>query len=436
MILRLSKPPQSAPDALLREADIATEKFVAVVRMVVAVALYLAVELAFANGPMPDVGIIEARTGARIIIGLLFLAGAVTYALLYFGFWSRLMAYATVTVDILVIGLSLTGDLVEAGLPGRFAAALPAAVAALLVLAVGSLRLRPAVQIYSLALMFGLLAMAFSVEGMMQGSENATVGLAIYRFFSPTANAARLAMFVLFGLVLIAATARGQFLLRKGIEETTQRSNLVRFLPTELAPMLASGDITVLKSGQRARVALLFIDIRNSVMMEESLDPARLAAAMSAFRTRIRLAAERHQGVVDKFIGDGAFLVFGVPEARPDDASRAVACAKAILTALAQWNEAREAAGEAPIKVGIGVHAGEAFIGAVGDETRLEFTVLGDTVNVANRLEQATKDHGVAFIASAHALKEAGEDLSRWRDLGCAEIRGRRESLHIMGLSI
>jgi len=420
----------------LREADIATEKFVAVVRMVVAVALYLAVELAFANGPMPDVGIIEARTGARIIIGLLFLAGGATYVLLYFGFWSRLMAYATVTVDILVIGLSLTGDLVEAGLPGRFAAALPAAVAALLVLAVGSLRLRPAVQIYSLALMFGLLAMAFSVEGMMQGSENATVGLAIYRFFSPTANAARLAMFVLFGLVLIAATARGQFLLRKGIEETTQRSNLVRFLPTELAPMLASGDITVLKSGQRARVALLFIDIRNSVMMEESLDPARLAAAMSAFRTRIRLAAERHQGVVDKFIGDGAFLVFGVPEARPDDASRAVACAKAILTALAQWNEAREAAGEAPIKVGIGVHAGEAFIGAVGDETRLEFTVLGDTVNVANRLEQAPKDHGVAFIASAYALNEAGEDLSQWRDLGCAEIRGRRESLHIMGLSI
>jgi adenylate cyclase len=309
------KPSPNAPDALLHKADVATEKFVAVVRMVVAVTLYIAVEFAFARGPVPDVGIIEALTGARIVIGVLFLTGAITYALLYFGFWSRLIAYVTVTVDILVIGLSLTGDLVEAGLPGRFAAALPVAVAALLVLAVGSLRLRPAVQIYSLVLMLGLLALAFSVEGMTHGSEEASIGLTIYQFFGPTANVARLAMFVLFGLVLIAATARGQFLLRSGIEETARRSNLVRFLPTEFAPMLASGDITVLKSGQRARVALLFIDIRNSVTMEEALDPARLASVMSAFRTRVRLAAEEHQGVVDKFIGDGAFLVFGVPEA-------------------------------------------------------------------------------------------------------------------------
>jgi adenylate cyclase len=430
------KPSPNAPDALLHEADVATEKFVAVVRMVVAVTLYIAVELAFARGPVPDVGIIEARTGARIVIGVLFLTGTITYALLYFGFWSRLIAYVTVTVDILVIGLSLTGDLVEAGLPGRFAAALPVAVAALLVLAVGSLRLRPAVQIYSLVLMLGLLALAFSVEGMTHGSEEASIGLTIYQFFGPTANVARLAMFVLFGLVLIAATARGQSLLRSGLEETARRSNLVRFLPTELAPMLASGDITVLKSGQRARVALLFIDIRNSVTMEEALDPARLASVMSAFRTRVRLAAEEHQGVVDKFIGDGAFLVFGVPEARADDARRAIACGKAILASLAQWNETRMAAGDEAIKVGIGVHAGEAFIGAVGDDTRLEFTVLGDTVNVANRLEQATKAHDVALIASADTLREAAEDFAQWRDLETAELWGRPEPLHILGYPV
>ena len=432
---RLSKIPQSAPEALLRQADVATEKFVAVARMVVAVALLLALEFAFSRGPMLDVGIVEARMGARIVIGILFLTGAVTYALLYFGFWSRWIAYVTVTIDILVIGLSLTGDLVEAGLPGRFAAALPAAVAALLVLAVGSLRLRPAVQIYSLVLMLGLLALALSVEGMTPGSEDANVGINIYQFFGPTANTARLAMFILFGLVLIAATARGQYLLRSGIEETARRSNLVRFLPTELAPLLASGNVTELKSGRRARVAVLFIDIRNSVAMEEALDPARLAAVMSAFRTRIRMAAERHQGIVDKFIGDGAFLVFGIPEAGADDARSAITCAKAILASLAAWNETRQAAGEDAIKVGIGVHEGDAFIGAVGDDTRLEFTVLGDTVNVANRLEQATKLHDIALIASADTLREAGEDLSQWRDLGATELRGRPEPLHILGFS-
>lgn len=429
----MSKLPQSAPEALLREADIATEKFVSIARMLVAVTLFLAVEFAFSRGPLPDVDLIEARTGARIIIGILFLTGALTYAYLHFGFWSRWIAYVTVTIDILVIGLSLTGDLVDAKLPGQFAAALPVAIAALLVLAVGSLRLRPAVQLYSLVLMLGLLAVALGVAGISPGNEGDNVGIEVYQFFGPAANIARLAMFVLFGLVLIAAAARGQRLLRGGIEETVRRSNLVRYLPTELAPLLASGNVSELKSGRRARVALLFIDIRNSVAMEEALDPARLAAVMSEFRGRIRLAAERHQGIVDKFIGDGAFLVFGIPDAKDDDARRAIACAKAILAMLAEWNEVRRAADDNAIVVGIGVHEGDAFIGAVGDDTRLEFTVLGDTVNIANRLEQATKIHGVALIASADTLKAASEDPGLWRDLGFAELRGRAEPLHIMG---
>ncbi|HTN97612.1 MAG TPA: adenylate/guanylate cyclase domain-containing protein, partial [Nordella sp.] len=359
--------------------------------------------------------------------------GAAAYALLYFGFWSRWIAYVTVTIDILVIGLSLTGDLIDAQLPGRFAAALPTAVAALLVLAVGSLRLRPAVQIYSLVLMLVLLVLALNVDSMMAGNETDTVGIAVYQFFGPAANTARLAMFVLYGLVLIAAAWRGQYLLRHSVEETMRRINLVRYLPTELAPMLASGNVDELRSGRRARVAVLFIDIRNSVAMEEALDPARLAQVVSAFRSRVRQAAEAQGGIVDKFIGDGAFLVFGIPEPRADDARRAISCAKAILAQLSEWNEARQKAGDEAIKVGIGVHEGEAFIGAVGDDTRLEFTVLGDTVNVANRLEQATKQHDMPLIVSAETVLKAGEDMAQWRDLGAAELRGRPEPLHIVG---
>lgn len=429
----MPKSPQSAPEALLREADVAAEKFVAVARMLVSVALLIAVEFAFSRGPMLDVGVVEARLGARLVIGILFLTGALTYAFLHFGFWSRWIAYVTVTIDILVIGLSLTGDLIDAQLPGRFAAALPIAVAALLVLAVGSLRLRPAVQVYSLILMLTLILLAFNIDSLIKGGETDTIGVTIYQFFGPTANTARLAMFVLYGLVLIAAAWRGQYLLRHGVEESMRRANLVRYLPTELAPMLASGNVDELRSGRRAHVAVLFIDIRNSVAMEEALDPARLAQVVSAFRSRIRLAAERHGGIVDKFIGDGAFLVFGIPDPREDDAKRAVACAKTILTQLAEWNELRRQADEDAITVGIGVHAGEAFIGAIGDDTRLEFTVLGDTVNVANRLEQATKQHDTALIASADTVLKAGEDLAQWRDLGKAELRGRPEPLHIVG---
>ncbi|MFZ5672426.1 MAG: adenylate/guanylate cyclase domain-containing protein [Pseudomonadota bacterium] len=281
--------------------------------------------------------------------------------------------------------------------------------------------------------MLALLTVALNAEHLIDASETDSVGVAVYQFFGPAANTARLAMFILFGLVLIAAAWRGQYLLRNGIEETTRRNNLVRYLPTELAPMLASGNVSELRSGRRARVALLFIDIRNSVAMEEALDPARLVQVVSAFRSYVRVAAEQHGGIVDKFIGDGAFLVFGIPEPRADDAKRAIACAKTILAHLAEWNKARRKAGDDEIAVGIGVHEGDAFIGAVGDDTRLEFTVLGDTVNVANRLEQATKQHQVRLIASAETLGKTGEGLAEWRDLGAVELRGRPEPLHILG---
>ena len=122
--------------------------------------------------------------------------------------------------------------------------------------------------------------------------------------------------------------------------------------------------------------------------------------------------AKAHGGVVDKFVGDNALIVMGVPEAQDDDAARTLACARTLLARIAAWNAGPTPpplAG-APLRIGIGAHFGPAFVGAVGTDERLEFTVLGDTVNVASRLEQLTRETDGGLIASAPLLAAAGEE--------------------------
>jgi adenylate cyclase len=165
--------------------------------------------------------------------------------------------------------------------------------------------------------------------------------------------------------------------------------------------------------------------------MEESLSPTALSTFIGAFRQRVMQAAMTHGGVIDKFVGDGAFLVFGIVDPKPDDAARAVRCGQDILASVALWSAERAAAGETPVSIGVGIHFGEAFVGAIGDNARLEFTVLGDAVNVANRLEQATKDHRVPMLVSHEALTAGGADLTQWRALGSEHLRGRAQPIGI-----
>lgn len=137
--------------------------------------------------------------------------------------------------------------------------------------------------------------------------------------------------------------------------------------------------------------------------------------------------ARLHNGVVDKFLGDGALVVFGLPEAQGDDAARAVAFAGDLVEAIARWN--RKGEHDATVRIGIGLHCGEVFSGIIGEEARYEFTVLGDTVNVAARLEQATKVHGVPILASEAVRRAAGPATAVWREVSREPLRGRREPM-------
>jgi adenylate cyclase len=137
------------------------------------------------------------------------------------------------------------------------------------------------------------------------------------------------------------------------------------------------------------------------------------------------------------FIGDAVMGVFGISVPNGREADNTLAAALALRDAMLAWGRERERAGLAPVRVGVGAHFGAVFAGAVGDEERVEFTVIGDTVNVASRIEEATKVVGVSLLTSRDLLAAAGVtgDDPAWTAVPPGPVRGRSGQVELCRLS-
>jgi adenylate cyclase len=141
----------------------------------------------------------------------------------------------------------------------------------------------------------------------------------------------------------------------------------------------------------------------------------------------------RCNGTLDKFIGDGLMATFGTPDPAPGDATNALKCLRAIVDHFAAWNARRRASGRAPIDIAVGLHFGPVVVGSIGTERRLEFAVVGDTVNVASRLEAVTRELDCAGAISTEVAeavrREAGNEadtlLAGFVARGAVALRGR-----------
>jgi adenylate cyclase len=319
---------------------------------------------------------------------------------------AQLPVFTAVLDALLVLG-NLTYSHWGLGVPGGLFAVFPVTWVVPITLAAVAIHYQPRLQILvALIYVAGLSFLAFGGDALTPDERREDLSQ-INAVFSEQANLVRLAMILSLALILILVARQGRVLLERAVRETTLRVNLTRYLPRELAPVLTEQAFASLRQGRRAHVTVLFVDMRASTSFGEIMDPGRLAVFITSFRRRVLRAASHHGGVIDKFTGDGALLLFGVPGAGDDDARRALACGRTMLRLIERWNVKRQF--DPPVRVGVGIHTGEVFCGVVGDESRLEFTVVGETVNIASRIEQATKKTDCDLLASAETVQEAGE---------------------------
>jgi adenylate cyclase len=216
------------------------------------------------------------------------------------------------------------------------------------------------------------------------------------------------------------------------------RGNLARYFSPHFAAMLAERD-EPLGAVRRQNVAVLFADIVGFTRMAEGMAPETVVTLLRQFHDRMTAQIFACGGSVEKYIGDEIFAVFGVPEPTGADATNALTCGRMMLDALGEWNREREVAGEARLAIGIGLNYGPAVLGDVGSGQSLSFTVIGDTVNTASRLQGLTRTLETPLVAAeavVRAIAEApGADadaaLARLKDQGEHAVRGRTGTVHI-----
>ncbi|MES2495897.1 MAG: adenylate/guanylate cyclase domain-containing protein [Pseudomonadota bacterium] len=199
--------------------------------------------------------------------------------------------------------------------------------------------------------------------------------------------------------------------------EKRVRSTMARYMSKEVADQLLEAGESEL-SGKDQTVSILFSDVRGFTTIAEKIGARETVTMLNSYFTEMVDVIFEHKGILDKYIGDAIMALFGAPFAGPNDADNAIATANKMLVELAALNLRRSEAGETPIDIGLGISTGNVIVGNIGSIKRMEYTVIGDSVNLASRLEGANKAYGskILFSEFTHA-RLANPQLVREIDL-------------------
>ena len=212
-----------------------------------------------------------------------------------------------------------------------------------------------------------------------------------------------------------------------GLKERDKVKNLFsKFHGSSVAEDLIKNDIGV--GGQNKDVTIFFSDIRGFTAFSEKRSPEQVVAMLNEYFGVMVGIINRNGGVVDKFIGDAIMAVWGAPKETPDDTKNAVRACLEMRKALLELNTKRLAADEPAIMIGIGLHCGRAISGTIGSQERMEYTVIGDTVNMTSRIESSTKAFGADLLVSEDIVAKVGEHYI-FELGGAAEVKGKTEPL-------
>ena len=216
-------------------------------------------------------------------------------------------------------------------------------------------------------------------------------------------------------------------LYREAVEAEKTRANLGRFLSPSIVEQVMKHDTALRLGGDKRVVTVMFCDIRSFTAIAERIAPIDLVMLLNQHFTAMTEIIFQHAGTLDKFIGDEVMAVFGAPLAAPDDAEQCVRAAMAMQARNEELNALRESAGQPTFEVGIGINTGETVAGYVGSPDRMEFTVVGDSVNVARRF-CALAAPGQVVIGEA--TFQMVERVFEARPIGSVLLKGKSKTKH------
>lgn len=226
------------------------------------------------------------------------------------------------------------------------------------------------------------------------------------------------------------AKVRGALVVMDDIsDEKRLKSTMYRYMTQELAEELLKLDDAKL-GGDRKEVSILFSDIRSYTALTEKLEAEEVVGMLNEYFESMVEAIFKYKGTLDKYIGDAIMAVFGSPLPLKDHAWKAVQTSLEMRTRLKEFNERRTQANKETIKIGIGINSDVVISGNIGSTKRMEFTAIGDGVNLGSRLESASKQYGCDIIVSEYTFKPC-EKLIWYRELDCIRVKGKNAPIRI-----
>jgi adenylate cyclase len=263
---------------------------------------------------------------------------------------------------------------------------------------------------------------------------SATIGLAIAWIAGATvalryALAPPLIEPLIAGVAALLATIGYRFVIADSGKRLLRQSFAFYLAPALIEKMLASNRPPVL-GGEMRNVTVYFSDIAGFSSIAEKIPPAELVAALNEYLSAMTDEIEAHGGFVDKYFGDAIVAVFGAPLDDPDHAKNAVHAALRCATSLGALDRFNAAHGGGTVRQRIGLNSGEALVGNIGSRRRFNYTVMGDVVNLASRLESSNKLYGTTVIASEATVALTGGAFA-WRELDAIRVMGRTQAVRI-----
>ena len=347
------------------------------------------------------------------VLGAYAVVTSIRLGLAYARALGRVLLSLSVVVDLGLLMLLIWGFHIQYAQPPAFYLKVPTLLTAFIFIALRALRFE--VRYVALAGVSAAIGWACLVAYAVIATPDAVVMRDFVGYMTGNriligAEVEKILAILAVTAVLGLAIARARRLLVRAAVDGAAARDLARFFDPNVAERIRSAD-QPLKAGEgEARdAAILFLDIRGFTRLGATLAPSALMALLTEYHARLVPLIQRHAGTIDKFLGDGILATFGAAERSERYAADALEAVDAVMAEAARWQAERQETGEPPLAINAGLAVGRIVFGAVGDERRLEYTVIGDTVNLAAKLEKHNKLEGTRALATSETCRIADE---------------------------